>query len=144
MADISKDLVGIAGVHYVVSKLSMRGIVALPTVRNTPGVDIIVPNKDGSQTALLQVKASGKNVKFWPTPNEEKILTGKSCYYIFLRYVKQEEDFEAFLVECRKVKEQVSKNMAYYRKKGRKEFPYFELYKEDEEIYRREWEKFKL
>ena len=31
-------LIGIAGVHYVVSELSRRGLVALPTIRNTAGI----------------------------------------------------------------------------------------------------------
>lgn len=38
---VTKTLLGIAGVHFVVSELSLRGLVALPTIRNTAGIDIL-------------------------------------------------------------------------------------------------------
>ncbi|MFA6149613.1 MAG: hypothetical protein WC899_15565 [bacterium] len=144
MSNVSKDLIGAAGVHYVVSKLSMRGIIALPTTRNTAGVDIIVSNKNGSSMALFQVKSSGKKVKFWPTSNEDRIMSGKNCYYAFLRYIEKDDDFEAFLVEGKEVRKQVAENAAYYKKKGRKEFAFFEIYKEDEAVYKKEWDVFSI
>ncbi len=144
MPSLSKDLIGVAGVHYVISALSLRGIIALPTVRNTAGIDIIVANKDGNKTALIQVKCSGKKVKFWPTPSEDKILSGKKCYYVFMRYIEEKENFEVFLVEGKEVKKQVTKNMEYYRKKGKKEFPYFAIAEEDEEYYKQCWKGFRI
>ncbi len=35
-------LIGVAGVHFVVSELALRCLIALPTIRNTAGIDIIV------------------------------------------------------------------------------------------------------
>jgi hypothetical protein len=142
MNTVSKDLIGIAGVHWVVSKLSMRGMVAMPTVRNTGGIDILVSSRDGKRMASLQVKASGKKVKFWPAPKHDKVLDGKNCFYVFLRYIESDENFEAFLVSGAEVKKQVKENADYYSKKGRKEFPYFEVYKEDESVYRKDWLEF--
>jgi len=141
---ISNDLIGIAGVHYVVSKLSMRGLVAMPTMRNTGGIDILVSSKDGKILASIQVKSSAKKVKFWPTPKQDKIMDGKNCYYVFLRYVEGKEDFEAFMVTGHEVKKQVSENAEYYKRKGRKDFPYFEMEKGDEAIYRKDWNEFAL
>jgi hypothetical protein len=40
-------LIGAAGVHFVVSELSLRGLIALPTIRNTAGVDVVVTDKMG-------------------------------------------------------------------------------------------------
>jgi len=40
----SKDLMGAAGVHFVAFKLSLRGFIALPTIRNTAGIDLLVKN----------------------------------------------------------------------------------------------------
>jgi hypothetical protein len=37
-------LIGATGVHYVVSELSLRGMIALPTIHNTAGVDVVVTN----------------------------------------------------------------------------------------------------
>lgn len=142
MVTNNTTLIGIAGVHYIVSKLSMRGIIALPTVRNTAGVDIFVSNKDGSKTALLQVKTSGKKSKFWPTQTEDKLLTGRNCYHVFLRYIKDKDDFEVFLVEGSEVKKQVAKNNEIKRKKGSKDFSNFMVYKEYEDVYKQNWEDF--
>jgi hypothetical protein len=38
---INTSLIGIAGVHHVVSELSRRGLIALPTVKNTAAYDIV-------------------------------------------------------------------------------------------------------
>lgn len=51
---LRKDLTGVAGVHFVVSKLTLRGLIALPTIRNTAGIDILVSETDGSGQASLQ------------------------------------------------------------------------------------------
>ncbi len=50
---VPNDLIGIAGVHYVVSELSRRGLIALPTIRNTAGIDIIVSKPDATAQAFL-------------------------------------------------------------------------------------------
>ena len=41
----STSLMGSVGVHYVCAVLSMNGLIALPTVRNTKGLRIINLNK---------------------------------------------------------------------------------------------------
>ena len=51
-------LIGIAGVHHVVSELSRRGLVALPTVKNTAAYDIVALNVEGTWHANIQVKTS--------------------------------------------------------------------------------------
>jgi hypothetical protein len=61
---LDKALIGAAGVHFVASELSLRGLIALPTIRNTAG--IVVVNKDGTWQANLQVKTSRSKVSFWP------------------------------------------------------------------------------
>ena len=51
-------LIGAAGVHFIVSVLSLRGLIALPTIRNTAGVDVVLTDKKGTWQANLQVKTS--------------------------------------------------------------------------------------
>ena len=46
--NIDKSLIGAAGVHLVVSELSFRGLIALPTIKNTRGFDVIVTNQEGT------------------------------------------------------------------------------------------------
>jgi len=37
----STSLTGSAGVHFVCAELSMHGLITLPTVRNTKGMDVV-------------------------------------------------------------------------------------------------------
>jgi len=86
---IPNDLIGVAGVHFIVSKLTLRGLIALPTIRNTAGIDILVSELDGSTQANLQVKTSLKEVNFWPTSAPERCLNSPNSYYVFLRYLPE-------------------------------------------------------
>jgi hypothetical protein len=139
---ISNSLIGIAGVHFVASELTLRGLIALPTIRNTAGIDILVSEPDGSGQANLQVKTSLKKVTFWPTSKPEKCLRGPTSFYVFLRYDKNQRRFEAFLESGDKVYAQVTKNMKDYKKRGLAEFPYWYLPPEEKELdrLRKNWE----
>ncbi len=92
-----KALIGASGVHYVVSELSRRGLIALPTTRNTSGIDVVITNRDGSWHANLQVKTSQNRTNFWPIGNRYKDWLGKNNFYVFVRYLKKASCFEAFL-----------------------------------------------
>jgi len=109
----STALIGIAGVHYVVSELSRRGLIALPTVKNTKAYDIVALNEEGTRHANIQVKASSKKASFFPMPPPEKIRTGKMDYYVFVRWVEQEKRYEGFLLTGREAKRAVEGELAY-------------------------------
>jgi len=104
---IDNALIGAAGVHFVVSELSLRSLIALPTIRNTAGVDVVVVSADGSWHANLQVKTSKNKVKFWPVSKRYEELRGKNNFYVFVRYLKKESRFEAFLESADRVAEEV-------------------------------------
>jgi hypothetical protein len=87
-----KSLTGVAGVHFVVGELSRRGWIALPTIRNTKGIDVLADSEGNS--ARIQVK-SRTNGRIWMlTKNAEK-LVGKNLVYVFvnLRYLDSPEYF---------------------------------------------------
>lgn len=100
-------LAGIAGVHYVVSELSMRGLIALPTVRNTAAYDIIVASSDGMHHKNLQVKGSSKRVNNWLMPPRRKIRAGPNDYYVLVRRLKDPPRFEAFLVSGKEASKKI-------------------------------------
>lgn len=120
---IPNDLVGVAGVHHIVSELTMRWLVALPTIRNTAGIDIVVTDPRTKKTAALQVKTSQKRVSFWPTSRPAKCLRGKDSFYIFVRYLPRESRFQAFMEQADSVVDSIAKTVADQQKKGRKVFP---------------------
>ena len=97
------SLVGAAGVHTVVAELSLRGLIALPTIRNTAGVDVIVSNKAGTRHANLQVKTSRSRVSFWPIGTKFAEWVGPNNFYVFLRFYPKEGHFEIFLESSEKV-----------------------------------------
>ncbi len=123
----TKTLIGAAGVHFVVSELSLRGLVALPTIRNTAGIDILVSEPDGSEQANLQVKTASYRRNHWPTSGPERCLKGSRSFYVFVRYLPDEKRFEAFLESGSNVAKQVQENLLDYRKQGLKDFTYWEL-----------------
>ncbi len=137
----TKTLVGAAGVHFVVSELSLRGLVALPTIRNTAGIDILVSELDGSGQANLQVKTRSSKADYWPTSGPERCLKGSRSFYVFVRYLLDEKRFEAFLESGSNVARQVQENLLDCRKQGLKDFTYWELPSAAKEIekLRKKW-----
>jgi hypothetical protein len=128
----TKTLIGAAGVHFVVSELSLRGLVALPTIRNTAGIDILVSEPDGSGQVSLQVKARSSKEDYWPTSRPERCLKGPGSFYVFVRYLPAEERFEAFLESGSNVAKQAQENLLDEQKRGLKDFPYWRLPLEEE------------
>ena len=137
----TKDLIEAAGVHFVASELSLRGLVALPTIRNTAGIDILVSEPDGSVQANLQVKTAGLKRNHWPTSQPERCLKGPRSFYVFVRYLPDEERFEAFLESGSNVAKQVQENLLDDQKRGLKYFPCWRLPSsaEEEEKLRKNW-----
>ena len=116
------SLIGAAGVHYVVSELSLRGLIALPTIRNTAGVDVIVTDKTGTWHANLQVKASRSRVGFWPVGKKYSQWIGPNNYYIFLRFDPKAKSFEVFLESAEAVADAVAKGIVKEKLRGAKEW----------------------
>ena len=114
----NRSLIGAAGVHYVCAELSMQGLIALPTVRNTKGMDVIVLKENGDFLANRQVKTSSNKVSFWPVGKDYKKWNSKQDYYVFVRYY--DEHFEAFLAPAKQVIEEVDKCVKDSEKQGYK------------------------
>ena len=146
---VSNALVGIAGVHYVASELSRRGLIALPTIRNTAGYDIIVATPDGEKHANIQVKTSLKRVKYWPVPLSDRVCTKPKDYYVFLRWAEKEKRFECFMVTGCEVKQEVEVDersdwSEKRRREGKPLFPCIPCTEEPLDRWKRQWEDWSL
>ena len=106
---MSNTLIGIAGVHHVVSELSRRGLIALPTVKNTAAYDIVALNEAGTKHANIQVKASSKRASFFPMPPPEKIHSGPRDYFVLARWIESESRYQCFLLTGRQAKVEVTR-----------------------------------
>jgi hypothetical protein len=144
MKEITKDkaLIGAAGVHHVVSELSLRGLIALPTIRNTQGIDIAVVHPDGKWHASIQVKTSRSKVGFWPIGMTYNERCGPTNYYVFVRYLADQRRLEAFLKPSEQVVAVTDARVAADRARGVKDWsPCWHLPTEPSELerVRRQW-----
>lgn len=143
-------LIGIAGVHYVVAELSRRGLVALPTIRNTAAYDIIVATPDGKKHANIQVKTSQNRVNFWPMPPAAKVCSKSNDYYVLVRYLSKEKRFEAFMLKGSEAKREVNADEQRQRKRGREKSIKMQSvhvggqWAKHEKRWRRKWETWTL
>ena len=131
--------------HFVVSELSLRGLIALPTIRNTAGVDVVVVSADGAWHANLQVKTSRNRVRFWPVGKRFEQVCGKNNFYVFVRHIKREARFEAFLESADRVAEDIRASIESSRNRGSAEWtPCWSLPKDEEgrERVRQQWLEF--
>jgi hypothetical protein len=142
---VQPALIGATGVHFVVSELSLRGLIALPTIRNTAGFDIVVVSADGEWHANLQVKTSKDKVGFWPVGKGYEKLRGDHNYYVFVRYLKKEGRFEAFLEPANQVTRDVDVAVERDKERGNVEWsPCWYLPKDEENLerVRQQWQEF--
>lgn len=116
------SLIGAAGVHTVVAELSLRGVIALPTIRNTAGVDVIVANTTGTWHANLQVKTSRSRVTFWPIGAKYAEWVGSNNFYVFLRFHPKLGQFEIFLESSARVVENCMAGLRRDKERGVKKW----------------------
>jgi hypothetical protein len=146
-AKIDNALVGAAGVHYVAAILSMKGFIALPTIRNAPGIDLVVVNLSGSWHANIQVKTSQYKVNFWPISNRFHEFSGPNNYYAFVRYINDSSLFEVVLETADKVIQDADIVVADTKARGLKEWaPSWYLPHDPDGLHRvlQQWENFGL
>ena len=105
--------------HHVVAELSRRGLVALPTIRNTAAYDVIVLTPDGTRHANLQVKASQKQRTFFLMPPSTKVRSGARDYYVLLRWLAKEERYEGFMLSGRAARNEVRRAERFQRRRIR-------------------------
>jgi len=140
---VDNSLTGASGVHTVAAVLSLRGFIALPTIRNTAGTDIVVTNRSGTWFANLQVKTSRNRVSFWPIGKRFALQIGPNDYYVFLRWVKRQGRFEIFLESATAVAKRTEATLAWEkaRRGGKAWQPCYHL-KNDAQRLQQQWLEF--
>lgn len=152
ISDPPPALIGVAGVHYVVSELSRRGLIALPTVRNVAAFDVIVSTRDGKKHANIQVKTSLRRVSFFPMPRSDRVSANPRTWYVLLRWLNKEKCFEGFMLSGREAREEVSRGERFQAKRiaaGTRKAPFPSIYvgpkaKKRPDRWRRKWLRWKL
>lgn len=145
MSKADNTLIGIAGVHHVVSELSRKGLIALPTVKNTAAYDIVALNVLGTKHANIQVKASSRKVGFFPMPRPDRIRTNEHDWFVLARWLEEDKRYECFLLSGRTARSEVEKSLVLQapnieRGTRKVEFPCVHIGKSNEEAAKR-WNK---
>jgi hypothetical protein len=117
---VNTALVGIAGVHHVVSELSRRGLIALPTVRNTAAYDVVVVTADGRRHANIQVKASSKRALFFRMPPSLRVRTGPRDFYVLVRWLPREHRYEEVMLTGKEARLEVARREKVQRARIRR------------------------
>lgn len=128
--------IGAAGVHYAAYRFLRRGMLALPTVRNTPGTDLVVTSYDGRRHANIQVKTSQySRAKFWiicSAKKFRKLPFGPNDFYLLLRPRRADDpggtepnEFEGFMLTAKEARQEMLAHYNYWKKKGKE--PAFSL-----------------
>jgi hypothetical protein len=132
---LDKSLKGVAGVHFVVAQLSLRGFVALPTTRNLKSFDVVAFQQDISKAVFLQVKSTDQPKSGWPVytiPADENwqdhlrksVSLGDSFFFIFVELPtgdKAEPSF--YIVPSREVADMLIQDITGWLDKHKKSKP---------------------
>ncbi|MEQ8927504.1 MAG: hypothetical protein RLO81_16930 [Fulvivirga sp.] len=81
---LESQLVGVAGEYLVAGELSLRGILASITLRNSKGIDIIASNSDASKSISIQVKTNSNGANKWILNKKSEDYYSENLYYVFV------------------------------------------------------------
>ncbi|MEM3578529.1 MAG: aspartate ammonia-lyase [Candidatus Bathyarchaeia archaeon] len=109
-----KALVGVAGVHFVVAELSRRDWIALPTIRNTRGIDVLA-SKDGCFVEI-QVKTR-RNGRHWVLHESTEKLIRDNLFYVLVN-LRENETPEYFILPSKIVAEYVARTHKLFLQQG--------------------------
>lgn len=79
---VPKSLVGACGVFHAAAELSRRGWIAMPTIRNTEGIDIVAVRS--GKTANIQVKTNSYGKARFPMRTKNETLVAPNIFYILV------------------------------------------------------------
>ncbi len=114
MARLKQDVAGNAGVMFVAGELGRRGLIALATVRNTAGVDVIASEPLGGRSVAIQVKTSQGHVKKWLLNKKNESMKEPTLFYIFVSLASPGELPEYHVVPSVVVARTVKKSHAVW------------------------------
>jgi hypothetical protein len=103
MARLAAGFAGNAGVMFVAAELCRRGLIALPTARNTEGVDLVVSEPMGGKAVSIQVKTSQASIKKWLLSKKHESIASPNLFYVFVNLGSPGEVPEYHVVPSRVV-----------------------------------------
>lgn len=109
---LDRSIVGAAGVFYVSAELSKRGWVAMPTIRNTSGIDIIASK--GNNSVKIQVKTNSYGNISYPMNKSGEQLIAKDVYYVFVTLKGIQERPDYYIIPSKLVANYIKQTHEYW------------------------------
>ena len=134
----SNQISGVAGVHFVAGELSRQNYIALPTVRNTAGIDIVASNQKFSKTVNIQVKTRTGSDTVWTFSKKRPKKYG-DMVYVLVTLGSSNRCPEYYIVPY----DHISRKYEEWQTKKPKRNN-FRIKKEDRERYKGKWERLGL
>jgi hypothetical protein len=122
MVQVDNQSVASAGQYFVCAELSRRGAIASLTLGNTPGVDVLATNKDGSKLAFIQVKTTRHRDFDWILGVKDERWSPQdiNSFYVFVRYEGVDDLPEYYVAPAAEVSERIHREFkAWLKKPGR-------------------------
>jgi len=131
---------GTAAEYYVAAELTRLGYQAAMTIKNAPGIDIVVVNSETDKVSCIQVKSKDKlgKTKSWVLHDKDEKAREGNFYYVFVDLDSENGDVSGFYIVPATI---VAQKIIEYHKKfledGGKDtnIRTFILNKEEEEKY---------
>lgn len=101
------SITGISGEYFVAGELSKRNYIALLTLRNTAGIDIIVTNPTTYKSTNIQVKTTRRNPPWLLHKKNEKSY-GNKLFYVFVNMMDDKQEY--YVVPSKVVANRVKKS----------------------------------
>lgn len=105
---ISSNLSGIAGTYFVAAELSKLGYVALVTMKNTKGIDLLVSSENSFKSIGVQVKTNQSDKRIgWVLSNKNEDLYNENLLYVFVNLKEGQIRADYYIVPSEIVAEYV-------------------------------------
>jgi len=146
---LDRQLVGVAGEYLVAGELTLRGILASITLRNSRGVDIIASNAEATKTISIQVKTNSDGKNQWIVSKKAEDLFSKNHFYVFVSIRRLEERPLFYIVPSNVVAKYVSSNHSRWlegerRDGGKRKDTSMRKFVDSDKSYLEKWELFGL
>lgn len=84
-------LTGAAGEYHIAAQLSQRGWLATPTIKNSPGTDVLAQHVGTGALVAIQAKTTTGSTSWVLGAKDEGISDGDHSWYVFVALAGQTE-----------------------------------------------------
>ena len=119
MKKLSSSFSSVTAEYLVAAELSKQGFIASMTIKNMPGIDIVVADETASKVVGIQVKAKQDlaNKKAWTLNAKDENRASDNLFYVFVDLaVSKNRETEFYIFPSHKVAKRIKEYHADFCK----------------------------